>query len=966
MARNSTNREVSIYINDREVINSLGGITRAISQTRNEMNSLVRGSATYDQDMQRLGNTLSDLTERQSQFREEIAQTAGVSNAASEALSNLFVGLTTGNMQMAQTGLMAIRGSIIATTQSALAFIATPIGATIAVLAGIALATKAWFDYNMEARETNKVLAGLTKQTGDTLDAIRVRTAAITEVFGKSMEETVGAANVLVNEFGLTFEEALSEIEQGLVKGGSANKEYLESLSEYATFFAQAGYSVEDFRSVVQAGFDLGIYQDKLPDAIKEFTLSITEQTKASRDALNNAFGEEFTNKLFKGVKDGSISAKEALEEISKEAEKIGLNSQQAQQLTADLFRGAGEDAGGALKIFNAVNQSFADQDRELTALEQSTKDLYEAQLELGTAQDNLLKSDGFETWKNGWDLAIVKLKTGFYQLISSIVNTKEEMKKLAEDDATAKNNEYLKKEYAKMYDEFLAREQKYSKDRIDIAEVTATKIAQIEAAMKNIKDKDILENYQLEIDTYKKLSAAKIAAQNVSTKASQEEIDAQKKADAERKKLADKRAKEEEDARKKREEQAKAVLEAQIRVAKAELNYFIALNGSKLDAEKKLTQELVDEETRRLALIHDKRDTALAEQRLRDIEKAEADAKSAEELVLLKQTIDLEYLTAKQNLDLEFQKSTDELKKQYEEEQKQLKIEQLQLDNELALEEAATKEEEDAIKRQQDYDKRIKELQEFKAKGKITEEEYNRFVIALDKKKAETERLAQLQSIDDKLKDIGRLADATVAIFGQNKAAASAQALINGGLAVTEILRQQSELPAVASAIFKGIQIAGVASTTLKSIAQINSAKAPKRAQFYYGGDTGNSPSLGYDQFGPVTGVVHSNEWVAPATMTQSPRYAATFSWLENERKGIMKRGFVDGGQTSTGTVAPFVETTTQTNDELLSIMKSVLFRLDNPIPPKMLVGYKEAEDIEKLNIERNQSADNGRISTP
>jgi hypothetical protein len=27
------------------------------------------------------------------------------------------------------------------------------------------------------------------------------------------------------------------------------------------------------------------------------------------------------------------------------EAERIGLNAQQAQQLTADLFRGAGEDA---------------------------------------------------------------------------------------------------------------------------------------------------------------------------------------------------------------------------------------------------------------------------------------------------------------------------------------------------------------------------------------------------------------------------------------------------------------------------------------------------------------------------------------------------------------------------------------------------------------------------------------------
>jgi hypothetical protein len=61
-------------------------------------------------------------------------------------------------------------------------------------------------------------------------------------------------------------------------------------------------------------------------------------------------------SRLLKGIKDGSISVKQALSLISEEAKRIGLNAQQAQQLTADLFRGAGED-GGALKIFEDVIQ---------------------------------------------------------------------------------------------------------------------------------------------------------------------------------------------------------------------------------------------------------------------------------------------------------------------------------------------------------------------------------------------------------------------------------------------------------------------------------------------------------------------------------------------------------------------------------------------------------------------------------
>jgi hypothetical protein len=59
-----------------------------------------------------------------------------------------------------------------------------------------------------------------------------------------------------------------------------------ESMREYPTFFASAGYSIKDFQNLVNSGIDLAIYQDKLPDAIKEFALSVNEQTKGVSDAL--------------------------------------------------------------------------------------------------------------------------------------------------------------------------------------------------------------------------------------------------------------------------------------------------------------------------------------------------------------------------------------------------------------------------------------------------------------------------------------------------------------------------------------------------------------------------------------------------------------------------------------------------------------------------------------------------------
>jgi chromosome segregation ATPase len=147
-ARKEIPRELSIYINDRQVINSLGGVTREIGKVNSEMRNLNKNSATYDEDLKRLQKDLAVLKDRQAEFKEEIQATAEVSNEAAEAVSKIFIGLTSGNLNMAREGIEGIRGSVSGLTKSAMAFIATPIGAAIAVLSGIAIAAKAVFDFN--------------------------------------------------------------------------------------------------------------------------------------------------------------------------------------------------------------------------------------------------------------------------------------------------------------------------------------------------------------------------------------------------------------------------------------------------------------------------------------------------------------------------------------------------------------------------------------------------------------------------------------------------------------------------------------------------------------------------------------------------------------------------------------------------------------------------------------------------
>lgn len=963
MAKKQVIRELSIYINDKEVVNSFNGINRAIGQTNSEIKNLNKNSATYDHDLKKLQGTLSELKEKQKEFKEELAETNKEYDSFKEASSDLFSGLMSGNLQQAQAGFLGLRTGLINTTKAALAFIATPIGAVIAVLTTIALATREWAQYNIEVAKTNKLIQGITGLAEEALDTVRIQAVAMEKTFGKSIEETLGAAKVLVNEFGITYEEALAEIEAGLIRGGAANEEFLESIKEYGTFFAQAGFSIEEFRNIVQAGYDLGIYTDKLPDAIKEFSLSITEQTKASRDALTNAFGEEFTGKLLSGIKDGSISVKEALSQVAAEAEKVGLNSQQAQQLTADLFRGAGEDAGGALKIFQAVNDSYDNQGRQLTELEQLTKELSEANLELAEAQDMALKSDGFARWQVAGELALTKLKTGFYQLIATLVNTREEMEKLASDEAEKKNNIYLRKEYEKQFEEYLKIQQKYSKDRIDIEKVTNERVKQIEEWMSTAKSEEVRKRYQLEIDTIKKVASSKIDAQNSSKKLSQEEMDALKKAADEKKKLQDKKDKADEKAKKLEEDRLKAILEAQIRLAKAQLAYFVALNTSRLDGEKELTEALVQEEVSRLELIANKQKEALEQDYKRKLEAAEKDSKSDEERRLLKESINLEYLTAVQNLELQFYATTQQLKDEFDLQVKERKAEELALENELQLAEAQSKSEAETIQEEQKYKEDLNRYIKLYEDKKITEDQFNRFVNALDEKLSEQKRQRQLNDTATMLGAMGTLAGALGEMFGQSKELAILQANISGAQAIMSIWAGAPMVNPVVDAVIKGVLTAAQAITTAAQIKNISKQKAPKTPKFFYGGDTGSDAALGYDQYGPVTGVVHKNEWVAPEVMTSSPKYAATFGWLENERKKIMNNGFVDGGSTSPGTVTSVPETGNP-DDDFKAVLMDLRNILSSGIVAKLFIGYQEAEEIEKLNKEREDSNKNGIIS--
>lgn len=1027
MSKDNVTRRISIFVNGKEVENSLKGVEGAMAQVRNRMRLLNSDSETYDKDSKELAKTMSDLRQRQSEYRDELGLTNKTMQEANEisgglrgTLSGIWDSLVSGDLEGAKEGISSITSGMGGLVKSSLAFIATPIGAAIAGLAGLAAGAKAMFDFNMNAEKGAQLIENLSGKTGQAVEDIRIRIQSLTDTFGIEFDALAGAVDNLVDTGVAKDElEALDKIKQGLLTAPDKN-EFISSLENSAVTAKQVGLDLEEVIALKKQIEETGVNPEATFGALEKAGKNLALQTDTLRNSLSSAFGAAFTDEILAKVKNGQLTTVQALDLINTKSKEVGLNQTQQAEIGAQLFGKSAQSAGGYLTILETVSGGLNKQNQELNANQKAVDELEKANLRLGTAQSELFRVKDFgEIWTG------IKAKaTDFFaSTLEGIANTKKDIQPLIDLVGVVFANawEYLKTTVGSAFDfiggvlkvfsnsistifnfikkvfqgDFPAAIDVLKQGFINLGNIVGDTFGKIQNriinALKSIVDNvapfleaigmdvdkiqkklDSFKNKEVELKTNQKSeSNSKAAAEELKkakaeeTKALKEELAKQQavrdeaaKAEAQKRKDAIAKQKaEEEKAKQEKIRKEKEYLDAIINMGKAELDYYIANNQSKIQKNGELTQALVDEESKRLADIKQKKLAQLG-----------LELGTNEGIIAIKQqqgidlsANDLEYLTKKQELELGFQQSTDALKKQYEEEQKILKAEQLALDNELALAEAATKEEADAIKRQQDYDARIVELKAFKDKGKITEEEYARFVAALDAKMKEDQRLAELNATQGKLNELNKLADATTAIFGQNKATATATALINGGLAVTEILKTPSTFPEPFASISRGIQIAGAVATAAKSVAQINSAKAPSRPKFFYGGNTGDKAALGYDEFGPVTGYVHKNEYVIPEVMTQDPRFANTIGWLEANRQSKM-RGYVDGGETTAGVVPQNVNVNNETA-QMNNLLVALLNRLDNPIAPNLVIGYKDVENLEDMKTDISSASQNGTI---
>lgn len=113
-----------------------------------------------------------------------------------------------------------------------------------------------------------------------TTDAIILR-----DTFDMDVNESIRAVNSMMDQFGITADEAYSLIAQGAQNGLNQNDDLLDTVNEYSVQFKDAGYSAEDMFNMLANGVESGTWSvDKLGDAVKEFNIRMNDGS--AKDAV--------------------------------------------------------------------------------------------------------------------------------------------------------------------------------------------------------------------------------------------------------------------------------------------------------------------------------------------------------------------------------------------------------------------------------------------------------------------------------------------------------------------------------------------------------------------------------------------------------------------------------------------------------------------------------------------------------
>lgn len=338
-----------------------------------------------------LANSLKQLKDRLDVAKKDLAEVEGEMKGASAAgvdfnsvLSSLGqrFGINSELMGVLTSGTLATTAAVTA-------------GA-----AAVVAATKMWADYNDELNRQTNVTTVTTGLKGDDADNLTIGVRALARTYDVDFREAINAANTLIQQFGVSGEQALSLLQdgmQGMIAGDGGK--LLSMIQQYAPSFRDAGIEASQLVAIIQNS-EGGIFTDQNMNAIVMGIRNIRLMTKQTSDALAQLGidGQDMSRKL----EDGSMTIFEALRQVSGAIDNVGSGSQAAGEVMQSVFGRQGTMAGTKLgEAIATLNTNLEETKTQTGELGESFVRLNDANIRLEETMRELFGMTGWEDMSN-------------------------------------------------------------------------------------------------------------------------------------------------------------------------------------------------------------------------------------------------------------------------------------------------------------------------------------------------------------------------------------------------------------------------------------------------------------------------------------------------------------------------------------------------------------------------------------
>ena len=329
----------------QELAGRISRLSGELGENRQQLENAERAADRLGDTMEDAGQQAEDSSEGYTVLKNVIA------NLATEAISKAVDAFK----ELATEG------------DSALAMLEARTGATSSEMEGFEDVMYEVYNanYGESLGDVSEKLSTVIQMTDDldnaSLANVTKNAIALEDVFGFDIMESMRGVNSLMDQFGITSDQAFNLIVQGVQKGLNQNDDLLDTINEYSVQFKNAGYSADDMFNMLANGVESGTWSvDKLGDAVKEFNIRMSDGS--AKDAVE-ALGFSW-EKVSEDWSKGGDSAKEVFNmlvneldglETTTEGYNIGVG------LLGTMYEDLGQEAVLALSNTEGAINSASD-----------------------------------------------------------------------------------------------------------------------------------------------------------------------------------------------------------------------------------------------------------------------------------------------------------------------------------------------------------------------------------------------------------------------------------------------------------------------------------------------------------------------------------------------------------------------------------------------------------------------------